>query len=743
MNNENHQQKIKLMSSILSNPKMAKQFRDALSSPIGSTKRENAKSIFSIMKKVGGLRNDGMGGPITPMTQNSPTSVSNSSNSNYYIFPAAPTLKNTLVGKINTGLGLSNDTSTSAPKTTNTTQYPNIFPVIGNAAKNLFTVPDEYKTKSTTTSLNTNPLGSNYDIKQVGSNILNTIKGTPSYSPVVPATSKNTSLSNTPNIPSYSAPLRTTNPSGITNPTTDKDSIKKLQSDLNTKNAGQPGWVPLVVDGIMGPKTNAAQNFVPQTNTGGTNTSNNNGGATRTFDNGTVESGVNTNTGTNTNNPTQTSNGGNLKNDAQQAINEGTGPGLFAMTKANEKFGGSLDQYIANLDTKLKNDFNLEPLEIQLSNLKAESENFVPTLISYIKGKDQYSKAIDKMIDSTEDELLSVDMSDPASVDRYNNYMNYLYTLKGRQGDRYGNYLNASIADYNADVTKLTDNYNNVYQRYSDAITRQGTIAQNEYNTLYTTMADLYTNLENAPVKKLNLQILQQQKDANDLAMLQNGITSGQTTNPDFWKDVDLLTKQLTDSNATGKEQSNLDFNKLGSGGLAEFFRENSYANSDPYAAAKAINNTFASTLSNSTDKMADLTKIKKLVTDLSNTEGGGQLASMISPSLYQTASPLISDYVLNNLSSIKEATNQLISGKQNWLKKDVPSGLSNPTTWYNNFSKIDKGILTDLYNTAKINITPGSEYEKNPSTFISSLFSGTDDKSIANNVTSVLSSTW
>lgn len=42
---------------------------------------------------------------------------------------------------------------------------------------------------------------------------------------------------------------------------------KKLQIDLNNKNAGQVGWTPLKVDGIIGEKTKAAQSFTPIANT--------------------------------------------------------------------------------------------------------------------------------------------------------------------------------------------------------------------------------------------------------------------------------------------------------------------------------------------------------------------------------------------------------------------------------------------------------------------------------------------
>lgn len=44
-------------------------------------------------------------------------------------------------------------------------------------------------------------------------------------------------------------------------------SVASLQTQLNAKNQGQAGYVPLVVDGILGPKTRAAQNYVSSTGT--------------------------------------------------------------------------------------------------------------------------------------------------------------------------------------------------------------------------------------------------------------------------------------------------------------------------------------------------------------------------------------------------------------------------------------------------------------------------------------------
>lgn len=817
MENENHKRKNDLMKSIMSDPKMARSFKEALSSPIGSTKREQAKSLLSIMKKVGGLRNDGMGGPtnmsMAPVNQSSP--IVNPSSSNYYIFPAVPKLKSTTQSQ-----------PVSTPASDPIAETKNMFtsnPVIQNVG-NIFS--SAFSNIKSTTQQPGAVSGGSVDSK------------TPNMSMAPSSSNPNMSMASSSN--SSKGPLPGLGATRILPTVTGIDAIKKLQSDLNEKNKGQQGWIPLVVDGIMGKKTTDAQSFAPST----LNNTNNTGGASSNFAssknvfniaassvatllkltpttplkqvpiqdlaaaiatnegffNGTSKIAIaNNNPGNlkfanqkgatqdskgfavfatvdegaqalindltskynsgkyntindlmsvyspdsdNPANPSYNSNssstGDQIKSDAQSAVNSGTGPGFFAMNEANAKFGGSLDQYITNLDEKLKKDFKLEPLELELSNLKSESSNFIPTLTSYMKGRDQYSKAIDKMIDAAQGDLLSVDMSDPASVERYNNYTTYLYTLKGRQNERYGNYLNAAVSDYNADVTKLQTNYDNVYKQYTDALTRQGTLAQNEYNTLYTTMSDLYTNLENAPTKAQNAIILQQQIDANNLTALQNGVDS--TTYPDYYKDTKTFGENITDKDGL------LLTNQLGAGGLLGQFNQAVNLSGQPekaLAVANAVNLAMAKTLAASTDPMADVEKFKGLVSDLASMEGGADYANMITPSLNKASYSLVSDYVLKNLPSIKKAATQLVSGKSHWFSKNESSGLVDESAWKKSFSNINSGVLDDLYNTAKINITPGSAYEKDPSTFVSALFSGVDDKSIANNLTSSIMSTW
>ena len=76
MDKETIRKKNQVLKAIMSDPKLSRLYKEAASAPIGSTKREQARSMFSIMKKVGGI-NDGQGGPMigagTPQTY-SPTS---------------------------------------------------------------------------------------------------------------------------------------------------------------------------------------------------------------------------------------------------------------------------------------------------------------------------------------------------------------------------------------------------------------------------------------------------------------------------------------------------------------------------------------------------------------------------------------------------------------------------------------------------------------------------------------------
>ena len=699
-----------LMKSILGNPKLSKAFKDAMGAPIGSTKREQAKSILSIMKKLSGVHYDGMGGPGPSNNQSIQTS-SLPDYSNMMIFPAAPKFKIKAPNNV--------DTKTA----TNDGQggpYDSLFstPYTSSVGTGKITAPSSPVPGGAMASSLWNAI---VNPKPTGQSLTGGATSTPLFGGA---------FSN------YQAPDPLTKAGqflGIPKvnwPTLSKPGTAPLTS---------PNWTPIPQSMIPGADTGKIQSTISdivekQTPTPTPTTT----GVT------TGASATGTGTPPTQAAPTQPterpmSEGEKIKAAAQQAVDESTGAGLFAMGVADEKFGGSLSQYINNLDKKLKVDFNLDNLETELSNLKAQKNNLVPTLTQYIQGKDKYLKFVDEMIDKTEGTLLQQDLGNPAVANSYNNYLNYLYTLKGRQSQRYGNFLNSAISDYNADLENTQSNYESVYSKYNDAITRQGTIAQNEYNTLYQTMGDLYNNLEQAPIKRANLEALQLQNYANQLTIADILLKQGQTTNPDFLKDVKEYGDFISDKDGNFSDEA------VGAGGLAGLFASINYQGGDPQALAKAINTAMATSIKNSGgDATKRALELKTLVDDLSSIDGGEQLAAMITPSLSKAAYPIVNEYVLNNLDTIKTATAQLVGGKTRLFGlANKKSGLTDKEGWMKDFQNLDKGILDSLYETTKLNIVPGSVYEQNPSAYVSALFPGGDDTNTANNLTSVLLSSW
>jgi hypothetical protein len=739
-NKETVKRKVDLFRSIMSNKRLSKTFNEAMAAPIGSTKREQAKSILSIMRKVSGNHLhpmiDATGGPV-PMMGQPQNNVGSSmpDYSNLMIFPAVPKFK---VQQIETkpnvdlarmdGVGGPNDSvvpdiSTGYTPLSFTFDNLNNMDTANNT--NPFIMPSTVPqslwpsvTKSTSAIKDPNATTTTPFYPTLTGTLNNT-------STTTPATSTKT--------PFYPTPTGAPIPSTPTTPPALKqgdtgDAVKTLQDSLvkdgyMTQEQVNTGY------GTYGPKTAAAVAAK----------------ALGTKPSAPVSAPATSGTSANTGAATA---GSSLKAQAQRAVDEGTGAGLFAQNIADEKFGGSLDQYINNLDTKLRTDFGLDGLEQQLSALKAEKGNLIPTLQTYMQGKDQYLTFIDNMISKTEGNLMNVDTGNPVAAQNYTNYLNYLYTLKGRQNQRYGNYLNSAIADYNADVTAASDNYTNVYNQYNSAITRQSTIAQDEYDKLYTSMGDLYNTLDQAPTKLLNLEILQQQHKLNAIQLAQNA-GDGSGSNPQVLKDITAITDQITDKNATGEAQGALDTSKLGAAGLAGIFALTSYAASDPQAAAKAINNTMAKSIEISANPIADVHKFKTLIADLAtytekdNTGAdvpiGQQLAGMIAPSFSKAAYPVVADYVLNHLGDIKSATNSLFKGG---IWGGTP-GLQDEAGWKKKYSSLDSDLLTNLYDTTKLNVTPGSAYAKNPSSYTSALFSGGSDKAVSDNVASVLMASW
>jgi hypothetical protein len=69
--------------------------------------------------------------------------------------------------------------------------------------------------------------------------------------------------------------------------------------------------------------------------------------------------------------------------------------------------------------------------------LMCKDEKFAPECVDYIKGKDEYLNAINKLLDDTLTKMAYTDTSNPYVAQRWRNYLDYLYTLRDGQISRY------------------------------------------------------------------------------------------------------------------------------------------------------------------------------------------------------------------------------------------------------------------------------------------------------------------
>ena len=423
-----------------------------------------------------------------------------------------------------------------------------------------------------------------------------------------------------------------------------------------------------------------------------------------------------------------------------QNLNLSGGSYAFAEDLARANFGDrNLTQVIIDNTAEFKK--ALEPLELELSRLNSLSSNFVPTLKSYMKGKDQYMKFIDSMIDQQKESLHNLDMGDPAVAARYNNYMGYLTTLKGRQNERYGNYLTSAISDYEAEVKTAQDNYDTFYKNAGEILNQQNTLDQNTYNDIFKRGESLYAELDGAYEKQLRIGILENQKIAGDIENGVNGVDSPFAIDPDYFKKVKLYQDNflVQDDSDYSNPKGVLDPIKIGPEGLIGLYSQVAQTGSEgnTVALTEVIAEGFkkAIQLSGDAGSKENLEKIKEIKEKISQLRDSGyeeaiSWADNINNALFSEKVTQSAAYIQKNIGTIRDAVKHLISGYGGFLgigKKS--SGLEDKETWKAKYSSLGSDFLDSLYDTINTAIQPGSAFAEDPSALLDRIFSGTDEE--------------
>lgn len=260
-----------------------------------------------------------------------------------------------------------------------------------------------------------------------------------------------------------------------------------------------------------------------------------------------------------------------LYNLAVDAISKNTGSELFASSVLGNKdyatlfpgaedfFGKSLADAKKETSDLLKKEYGVDELKNEVLNITKRNSTLKTDATNYIKGKDEYVKALDAKLNEANDRFLSGDVSDPALQKSYENYKNYLTVLKGRQEQSYQDYLQQTIDMASSELQTLSNSYTSAVNAFNEAITSENASTEEQYNNIKTALTGMYTSLEAAEntnmTKAMNYLTLAQ----SNLNMLKLLDGSGISYTPEEESDLhDLAKTALTTEIKVGTNTINI-----------------------------------------------------------------------------------------------------------------------------------------------------------------------------------------
>lgn len=209
------------------------------------------------------------------------------------------------------------------------------------------------------------------------------------------------------------------------------------------------------------------------------------------------------------------------------AVNQGIGASTFAYSMLADKQklldmgfpqdivdslgGASISRQVDALSNTLKSEYNLDSQLENILEMKKTGASIIPNLQDYVKGRDTYVKQLDSMIDDATDKMHSIDMTDPTVSGLMTNYKNYLTILKGRHNKRYVDFINTSVDLYEDQINSSIDTYNASKELYLEEFKSKSAIKIEDYNILKTGLEEMYNNVASAEAGQLDKAILEQQ----------------------------------------------------------------------------------------------------------------------------------------------------------------------------------------------------------------------------------------
>lgn len=214
---------------------------------------------------------------------------------------------------------------------------------------------------------------------------------------------------------------------------------------------------------------------------------------------------------------------------------------------------------------RLNEEYQLNSLLDNVEKLDSQGLTIEDDLQAYVRGRDEYIKNIDKMINNVNDIYTERDVSDPRVRKMLDKYRDYLYMSKGRQEVRYTDYVNNSIKEHEARLERATNDYNSNLKQFTSALSEEKNITEEKYDMYSDMLTDMYDSLDKRETEIQDITDNELSKLASDLKNASNikdylEDLSGEDTGLDFELTNANLNKSLNNyianhSNSTNPEE--------------------------------------------------------------------------------------------------------------------------------------------------------------------------------------------
>lgn len=493
------QSKQAVLNGLMSSKNISSLINDALKAPIGATSRKRAQKVVSLMRRyrandMQGMAMDGAGGPGY-QTIEQPNPMAEASQGELVIFPSPPEMRIPLDGAGGPGFSWTPPGSPTSPL--------NSFQSLQS-----YSTPSQPAAPAPTPPPGSGPVTGNtpYNFPGLSGNTPD-----PAISTIGGSSAIQSQMG-----------MGNTQPPAPTAPTIPWNNLSVTGGNSPTPPGQQGQWTPMGSDSSF--INSGYGTFGDQQGGGDTSGGTGTGGGT----------GGGTGTGQYSGNPSLNS-----------SVTSGMGPDAFALSMLSNPdalrhlpgfadmpadaipTGASLGGQIDTLEKTLRSEFNLDALLNQKNQMLKSGATLTMDLTDYIRGRDQFLNQTQGMIDSYQNKMQTMDLANPDTAARANQYMNYLYELKGRQNKRYIEFLNSSTSVYNAQLADVSNNYDKALGAYQSELQLKSSITQSEYQMYYTALTGMYNAAQQAPILAKQSALLDAQTNAANAAAAKDGAKNG------------------------------------------------------------------------------------------------------------------------------------------------------------------------------------------------------------------------